>query len=269
VAVSALKRHNVRVSGGPGRTMLFAHGYGCDQNMWRFVAPAFESEFRVALFDYVGMGKSDFSAYDPVKYSRLDGFVDDLLDVCRELGMKGGVFVGHSVSSIIGILAAGREPDVFAELVLVGPSPCYVNDGEYNGGFTRAEIEGLLEFLDSNYLGWSSTMAPVIMGQTGRPELADELRESFCRTHPLIARQFARVTFLSDNRSDLKRVRQRALVIQCAQDALAPVSVGEYVHRQIPRCEFVLLNTPGHCPHMTVPAETIAAIKSFLKASGL
>lgn len=244
--------------------MLFAHGFGCDQNMWRFVAPAFEDRFRVVLFDHVGAGRSDLSAYDRNKYSTLAGYASDVLEICRELDLSRTIFVGHSVSAVIGVLAAIQEPDRFDKLVLVGPSPRYIDDEGYTGGFTREDIDGLLESLDTNYLGWSSAMAPVIMGNPDRPELGTELANSFCRTDPAIASQFAHVTFLSDNRADLPRVGIRTLVLQCSEDAIAPRSVGEYVHRQIPDSELVVMKATGHCPNLSAPEETIAAIRAFV-----
>jgi sigma-B regulation protein RsbQ len=244
--------------------MLFAHGFGCDQNMWRYVAPAFEDEYRVVLFDHVGAGRSDLSAYDRIKYSSLDGYAADILELCRELELHDVIFVGHSVSAMMGILAAAAEPDRFRQLVLVGPSPRYLNDDAYVGGFTREDIDGLLESLESNYLGWSGAMAPTIMGNLDRPELAEELTNSFCRTDPAIAKHFARVTFLSDNRSDLGRVDIPTLVLQTREDVIAPIQVGEYVERALPQGELVVLNATGHCPNLSAPEQTIAAIKAFL-----
>ena len=243
--------------------MVFAHGFGCDQNMWRFVAPVFEDEYRVVLFDHVGAGQSDSSAYNRAKYDSLQGYATDVLEICRELGLERVIFVGHSVSALIGMLAAIQEPDRFEKLVLVGPSPCYIDDGDYVGGFSREDIEGLLESLDSNYLGWSSAMAPVIMGNPDRPELGSELTNSFCRTNPEIARHFARVTFLSDHRSDLPKLTTSSLILQCSEDVIAPRAVGEYLHRQIPS-ELVLLKATGHCPNLSAPEETSAAIQAFL-----
>src|SRR3954463_4359643 len=237
-----LRRNNVKVSGPEGRqAIVFAHGFGCDQNMWRFVAPAFADPYRTVLFDHVGAGGSDLSAYHRSRYGSLQGYARDLLEICRELGLRDAVFVGHSVSAMIGVLAAGTEPDVFESLVLVGPSPRYIDDGEYAGGFSREDVEDLLESLDSNYLGWSSAMAPVIMGNPDRPELGAELTNSFCRTDPEIARHFARVTFLSDNRSDIANVTIPTLVLQCSNDAIAPVAVGRYVHETMPDSTLVLL----------------------------
>jgi sigma-B regulation protein RsbQ len=263
--MSVLSRNNVTVTGNGGTPMLFAHGYGCDQNMWRLVAPAFTDTHRVILFDHVGAGQSDLSAYDRDKYHSLHGYADDLLEICDELDVRHGVFVGHSVSAMIGVLAAIKEPDRFDHLVLVGPSPRYINDDDYIGGFTEQDIRELLEFQDSNFLGWSSALAPVIMSNGDRPELADELHNSFCRTDPAIAKQFAAVTFLSDNRADLPQVPVRSLVLQCQHDAIAPMAVGEYVQRHLPDAELVVLNATGHCPHLSAPGETIAAIQDFLE----
>jgi sigma-B regulation protein RsbQ len=260
-----LTRNNVKVSGrDDGQPLVFAHGFGCDQHMWRFVAPAFDDEYRVVLFDHVGAGASDWSSYDPGRYGTLGGYASDVLEICRALDLRDVVFVGHSVSAMIGVLAARREPERFAKLVLVGPSPRYVDDEGYHGGFSREDIEGLLESLDSNFLGWSSAMAPVIVGNPDRPELGEELTNSFCRTDPEIARHFARVTFLSDNRADLAAVRTPALVLQCADDVIAPTAVGDYVHAQLPASTLVRMRATGHCPNLSAPDETIAAIREFL-----
>jgi sigma-B regulation protein RsbQ len=255
----------VVVDGLPdGKPMVFAHGFGCDQNMWRFVEPAFRASFSTVVFDYVGAGRSDLSAYDPERYATLDGYVADLLDVCEEVGVQGGIFVGHSVSAMVGVLASIAAPDVFRALVLIGPSPCYVDDGEYVGGFSREDIAGLLESLESNYLGWSAAMAPVIVGNRDRPELGAELTESFCRTDPEVQKRFARATFLSDNRGDLGRVRVPTLVLQCSDDVIAPTAVGEFVSSQIPNSRMVLLAATGHCPNLSAPEETIEAIAAFV-----
>lgn len=262
--MSLAERHNAMVRGVGKRAMVFVHGFGCDQNMWRFVAPAFESDFRTVLFDLIGAGGSDLSAFDPIKYASLDGYADDVVDLCRELDVRGGVYVGHSVSAMIGVLASKKAPELFDKLVLVGPSPRYIDDGDYVGGFTEAQIHELLEFLDSNYMGWSQAMAPAIMGNPDRPELGEELTNSFCRTDPEIAKAFARTTFLSDNRADLKDVPARALVLQCSDDVIAPEPVGEFVHRHLPGSEFVLMKATGHCPNLSAPEETIQAIRAFV-----
>jgi sigma-B regulation protein RsbQ len=260
-----LVRNNVEVSGIPdGRPMVFAHGFGCDQHMWRFVAPAFADRFKVVTFDHVGAGGSDLDAYDPDRYSSLSAYASDIVEICRAMELSDVVLVGHSVSSMIGMLACLEAPELFGRLVMVGPSPRYVDDRDYRGGFSEADIRELLDSLDSNYLGWSSTMAPVIMGNADRPELGQELTESFCRTDPTIARRFAEVTFLSDNRADLPRLRTPTLVLQCAQDVIAPPYVGQYVHEAIPGSRLVMLDAVGHCPNLSAPEETTAAIAAFV-----
>jgi sigma-B regulation protein RsbQ len=262
--MSVLKRNNVSVQGKGRRPMLFAHGFGCDRNMWRYVAPAFEDDFRTVLFDHVGAGGSDLSAYSAQKYASLQGYADDVLEICRALELEGVTFVGHSVSAMIGVLAAAQAPALFEQLVLIGPSPRYIDDQDYLGGFSASQIEELLEFLDTNHMGWSQAMAPAIMGNADRPELAEELTNSFCRTDPQIARHFARVTFTSDNRADLRSVQTKALVLQCSEDVIAPVSVGQYVHRQLAGSTFVQMRATGHCPNLSAPDETIAAIRAFV-----
>jgi sigma-B regulation protein RsbQ len=263
--MDVVARNNVTVSGPEGGPpMLFAHGFGCDQNMWRHVAPAFAGEHRVVVFDHVGAGGADPAAWDPERYGSLEGYAEDVLEICAALGLEDVVFVGHSVSAMIGVLAAAREPERFSKLVLIGPSPRYIDDEGYVGGFAREDIEELLESLDSNFLGWSSAMAPIIVGNPDRPELGEELTNSFCRTDPEFAKHFARVTFLSDNRADLEAVRTPALVLQCADDAIAPQPVGEYVHRRLAGSRLVLMEATGHCPNLSAPAETIAAIRAFL-----
>jgi sigma-B regulation protein RsbQ len=258
-----LTRFNVRVIGRGRVSMMFAHGFGCDQGMWRLITPAFEDDYRIILFDYVGHGGSR-AVFDRERYDSLAAYADDVLSICEALDVHHGVFVGHSVSAMIGALAARAQPDRFDRLVMIGPSPRYINDHDYVGGFEAADIEGLLETIDSNYIGWASAMAPVIMGNPGQPDLAQELSTAFCQTDPDVARHFARVTFTSDNRSDLAAVPARALVLQCSEDIIAPESVGRFVHAQLPQSEFVQLAATGHCPHVSAPAETIAAIRAFL-----
>jgi len=263
--MGVVDRHHVAESGVRGaRPLLFAHGFGCDQRMWRLVAPAFEADHRVILFDHVGAGRSDLSAYDPQRYRSLAAYADDVVELCRALDVTDAVFVGHSVSAMIGVLAAIRAPGRIGALVLVGPSPRYIDDDDYSGGFSRADIDELLESLESNFLGWSGAMAPVIMGNPEHPELGEELTNSFCRTDPDIAAQFARVTFLSDNRIDLAAVDVPTLVLQCSNDAIAPQAVGEYVHQAIGGSEYVLLDATGHCPNLSAPEATTAAIRAFL-----
>ncbi|MEJ3404087.1 alpha/beta hydrolase [Rathayibacter sp. YIM 133350] len=263
--VDVQHRNNVTITGNPtGRPIVFAHGFGCSQEMWRFVAPAFEEDHLVVLFDHVGAGGSDLSAYDRAKYDSLHGYADDVLEILEQLDLSDAVYVGHSVSAMVGILAAAHDPTRFGNLVLVGPSPRYIDDADYTGGFSREDIEGLLDALDSNHLGWSATMAPIIMGNPDRPALGEELTTSFCNVDPAIARHFARVTFTSDNRADLAAVLTPTLVLQSADDAIAPRVVGEYVHDQIADSRFVLLDASGHCPNLSAPEEVVRAIREYL-----
>lgn len=260
----AIERNNVHIRGAGEKTVVFAHGFGCDQNMWRFVTPAFEKDFRVVVFDHVGAGGSDLSAYAREKYSSLSRYADDVVEIGRELGLQDAIFVGHSVSSMIGVLAAGKAPGMFGKLVLVGPSARYIDDEGYVGGFSAAQIEELLQFLESNHMGWSAQMAPMIMGNPDRPELGQELTNSFCRTDPEIANAFARVTFTSDNRKDLAGVTVPTLVLQCSEDIIASQEVGDYVNRNIPRSRMIVLQATGHCPNLSAPEEVVSAMRSFV-----
>lgn len=258
------ERFHINQSGRGTDAMLFAHGFGCDQSMWRWVAPEFERNHRVVLFDLAGSGRADPTAYDRSRHGSLDGYARDVLDIVDALDLRNVTFVGHSVSSIIGLLAAIEEPERFERLILVSPSPCYINDGTYSGGFSRGDIEGLIDALDSNYLGWASSMAPLIMGRPDRLDLVQELENSFCRTHPDVARAFARVTFLSDNREDLCLVRTPSLILQVTDDVIAPVAVGRFMHDRLPNSELCLVETRGHCPHMSAPRQTVDAMKKYL-----
>jgi sigma-B regulation protein RsbQ len=249
--------------------MVFAHGFGCDQNMWRLLAPAYAKRYRTVLFDLVGSGKSDASAYDPAKYNTLQGYADDALEIVREFSPGPTIFVGHSVSAMIGMLADLQEPERFVAQIMIGPSPCYINEGDYIGGFTRSDIESLLETLEGNYLGWSSNMAPAIMGAPDRPALAEELSNSFCQTDPEIAKQFARATFLSDTRAELKRLTTPTLIVQCNDDIIAPIAVGEHMHRELAHSTLSVIDNVGHCPHLSAPGPVAAAIDSFLAKEGL
>jgi sigma-B regulation protein RsbQ len=263
--VDILRRNNVVVTGNPdGRAVVLAHGFGCDQNMWRLNVPALASEYRVVLFDYVGAGRSDLSAFDEGRYSSLGGYADDVVEVCAALDLTDAVFVGHSVSAMIGVLAAQKAPERIGALVMVAPSPCYVNDGEYQGGFSVEDIEELLSSLESNYLGWSAAMAPAIMGTPERPELGEELTNSFCATDPAMARVFARTTFLSDSRADLAMVRVPTLVLESTEDAIAPRQVGAYVKAAVKDSTLVTLDATGHCPHLSAPEATNKAMVDFL-----
>lgn len=263
--LDVLHRNAVRVAGSGPRSIVFAHGFGCDQHLWRFVAPAFEPDHRVVTFDYVGAGSSDAAAFDHERYSSLHGYAQDVLEICEALDLRDVVFVGHSVSSMIGLLAAKAAPGVFSHLVMVGPSARYIDDDGYVGGFSAEEIDGMLELMDRNIDDWAHFLAPVAMGNPDRPELTDELEANFCGVDPVIARQFARITFTGDNRGDLSGVETPTLVIQCAHDAIAPMSVGELIHHRLDDATMVVLDVAGHCPHVSHPAETVAAIRTFLR----
>ncbi|GHH44175.1 alpha/beta fold hydrolase [Streptomyces candidus] len=263
------RRNNVKVAGRPdGPAVVLAHGFGCDQNMWRLVVPALTGRYRVVLFDYVGSGGSAPEAWDERRYSSLEGYAADVTEVCEELDLHDAVFVGHSVSAMIGVLAARSAPERIGALAMVCPSPCYIDDeaAGYRGGFDAADVDELLESLESNYLGWSSAMAPVIMGNADRPELGEELTHSFCATDPAMARVFARTTFLSDSRDDLAGVTVPTLVLECSEDALAPREVGAYVHAAVPGSRLVTLAATGHCPQLSAPEATVAALEGLLGA---
>ena len=262
--IDVIRRNNVVQRGRGSRTMMFAHGFGCDQHMWEPVARAFENDYRIVLFDYVGAGRSDLQAYDQQRYSSLDGYARDVVEIGETLGLRDAIFVGHSVSAMIGALATLEAPGMFSDLVMVGPSPRYVDEDDYRGGFSRGQVEELLEFLADNHLGWSAAMAPAIMANPDRPELGKALENSFCNTDPDIAREFARVTFLSDNRADLGRIAARTLVLQCREDIIAPPEVGEYVHANVAGSAFRMLNATGHCPNLSAPEEVTAAIREFV-----
>ena len=262
---SVISRNNVKITGRGTQPMLFAHGFGCDQNMWRYIVPAFENDYKIILFDYVGAGKSDISSYNPERYQTLQGYAQDVLDICRELELEEAIFVGHSVSSMIGLLAAIDSPKYFSHLIMIGPSPCYINKDGYTGGFELRDIEGLLETMEKNYIGWSNFIAPKIMANDERPALGEELTESFCSTDPIIANQFAKATFLSDNRIDLPKLKVPSLVLQCSDDMIAPLEVGNYVHHNLPDSKLVVMKAKGHCPHMSEPEETISLIKNYLE----
>ncbi len=245
--------------------MLLAHGFGCDQNMWRYIIPAFEETHRIVLFDYVGSGQSDKRAYDPERYNTLSGYAQDVLDICQALDLTDIVFVGHSVSSIIGILAANRQPQRFSRLILIGPSPRYLNEKpDYIGGFDPEDIDELLALMDQNYFRWANALAPLIMGNPAEPHLGQELTHSFCSTDPAVMKQFARATLLADNRADLPGVTIPTLILQCNQDVIAPRPVGEYMHQHVPNSRLRYMNATGHCPHLSAPTETIVLINEYL-----
>ena len=262
--MSSMSKNNVKLRGAGTRSMVFAHGFGCDQNMWRYIEPAFRDRFRTVLFDHVGAGQSDLTAYRTAKYANLQGYADDIVELGKELRLEGAVFVGHSVSAMIGALASLAAPEMFDELVMVGPSARYIDDDGYFGGFTAGQIEELLDSLADNHLGWSAAMAPAIMGNPERPELGEELTNSFCRTDPEIAKQFARATFTADNRMDIEGITARTLILQTRDDIIAPEPVGEFVHRQIRGSRIVYLDASGHCPNLSAPNTVIAAMNDFV-----
>lgn len=259
-----IARNNITIHGTGRKSMFLVHGYGCDQNIWRFITPQFKDDYKIILIDLVGSGKSDVNLYDYDKYSSLQGYATDIIEICDALNLKDVCLVGHSVSAMIGLLAAIKRPSLFKKLIMIGPSPRYINDADYFGGFSQNDIDDLMDTLDSNYLGWSSAMAPVIMDNLDRPELATELEESFCQNNPKIASHFAKVTFLGDNRSDLKKLTTDTLIIQSKNDAIASVKVGEFVHENISNSKLVILETMGHCPHLSAPNQTIEAMKQYL-----
>lgn len=261
-------RNNVTVKGTGPITLVFAHGFGCDQVVWRFMAPTFEDRYRVVTFDLTGSGGSDLKAYDRERHGSLHGHADDLLEIVDELGGQ-VVCIGHSVSAMIGMLAGIKAPQRFQAQVMIAPSPCFINDGGYRGGFSRGDIDELLETMDANYLGWSSTMAPMIMGAPNLPQLGIELTNNFCRNDPAIARHFGRVTFLADHRADLEHVRVPTLILQCSDDLIAPREVGDYLHRTLAGSQLREVRNVGHCPHMSAPAECARLIQEFLDELGL
>ncbi len=264
-----LKRNNVSIHGVDGPTLLYAHGFGCNQQMWSEITPAFAESHRQVVFDYVGSGKSDVSAFDAKRYGTLAGYAQDILDVCDALKLRSGVtFVGHSVSCSVGIIASIARPELFDKLVLVGPSPCFLNDPpNYMGGFERQDLEDLLSLMDQNYIGWANYLAPVVAGASGAGGVSGTLSDSFCSTDPLVAHVFARATFFADNRADLPKVKQPCLIIQHGNDVLAPMCVGEYMHRHLQKSKLVVLDVSGHCSHMSNPALVIETMKNYFTAS--
>ncbi|RTQ45333.1 alpha/beta hydrolase [Hymenobacter gummosus] len=264
--MNVLKRNNVHVAGRGQQTLLFVNGFGCDQTIWRYILPALAEHYRLVLFDHVGAGLSDTTAYDPDKYASLQGYAQDVLEICEQLELRDVTLVGHSVGAMIGALAAIGAPERFRRLLLLCPSPCYLNEADYHGGFERADIENILAFMERDFVEWADSFAPLIMGNPDRPGLSAELIHSFCQNDPAIARRFARVTFLSDNRPDLARLHTPCLLVQCAEDLIAPLEVGDYLHRTIPAATLVTLPVSGHCPHVSAPRETLKALEAYMAA---
>lgn len=260
-----LTRNYVKITGSGQKALMFAHGFGCSQQVWSEMVPSFSADYRVILFDYVGAGNSDLSSYDVARYGSLNGYANDIIDICTALQLQNVIFVGHSVSAMIGVLAAELRPDLFEKLIFLGPSPRYLNAEDYHGGFEKKDIDQLLEMMDSNYLGWSSAMGPAIMGNADRPELGERLTDNFCKTDPAIALNFARVTFLSDTRTHLPNVQVPSLTLQCREDIIAPLEVGYYINQHTPKNTLKILSATGHCSHLSAPAETVEAIKAFIE----
>lgn len=259
-----IRRNNVRVTGEGQQAIIFAHGFGCSQNVWRHFVMAYQAKFKLVLFDFVGAGQSDLSAYDSKRYSSLHGYAQDVLDIIEALHLSNVIFIGHSVSSMVGVKAAIMRPAYFSKLIFVAPSPYYINDGDYVGGLDKEDLINLLTLMDSNYLGWSSFLGPQVMGNADRPELGEELTANFCATDPEIAKEFARVTFLSDNRADLEKLETASLSLQCTDDILAPLEVGYYIQQKAKNNTLKILEATGHCPHLSAPEETMAAINAYL-----
>jgi sigma-B regulation protein RsbQ len=265
-----LFRNNVKVKGHGSQSIIFAPGFGCDQTVWKSVAEAFEKDYQIILFDYVGSGRSDIHAYDSKRYSSLAGYAQDVLDVCSALDLKNTVFVGHSVGSMIGMLASLSHPEYFSHLVMIGPSPCYLNDPpHYYGGFEKEDLLGLIDMMDKNYIGWANVFASTVTNNPERPEVKHQLEERFCSTDPIIARQFAEAAFFADNRSDLIKVTVPSLILQCSNDIIAPLAVGEYIHQHLPNSMLKYMDATGHCPHMSHPEETIRLIRQYLSMAAI
>lgn len=266
--MNAIQRNNVHVVGEGGRTFLLAHGFGCDQKMWQFLVPHLKKHGRLVLFDFVGAGKSDISAYSSERYSKLDGYAQDILDVMEHFAEQPAVFIGHSVGASIGMIAAHKRPNLFSHLALVCPSPCFINDPpDYQGGFERADLEELIELMDQNYIGWANYLAPLVAGADANQELVGTLSGSFCSTDPIIARNFATATFFADQRSLLPHIQQPTLIMQSLNDTLAPVAVGRYMADKLRNSELVEITARGHCLHMTHPKPVSEAFERFLGLS--
>ncbi|QQZ08418.1 alpha/beta fold hydrolase [Heyndrickxia vini] len=260
-----LNRNNVTIKGNGERAMIFAPGFGCDQTVWKTVSESFECDYQVILFDYVGMGQSDIEAFDPNKYSKLSGYVQDVLDVCSALSLKDAIFVGHSVAGMIGLLASLQHPEYFSRLIMIGPSPCYLNEPpEYFGGFEKEDLTGLIDMMEKNYIGWATSFASTVTNNSSRPDVANELENRFCSTDPVIARIFAEACFFADNRQDLPKVTVPSLIMQCSDDVIAPIAVGEYLNQHIPNSTITYMNANGHCPHLSHPEETIQFIREYI-----
>lgn len=266
---SALKRHAITIEGTGDDLVLFAHGYGCDQTVWQRVRPAISALTTTVAFDITGAGLSDLSHFQPHgRHSSLEGYACDLIEVCEALDTRSITLVGHSVSAIIGVIAAVKKPDLFDSLVLVAPSACYLNLRDYQGGLDEQQLAGLMELMGSNFSNWADVVTPIIMGNPDRPALATELSHSFCRWNEAAAKHFAYLTFMSDCRSYLPLVKPDCLIIECIDDAIAPRSAVAHLHGALPRSAAVKLQAQGHCPHVSAPQETAQAITRHLRSRG-
>ena|SRR5688500_9876448 len=256
--------HNIHITGNGTQPMLFAHGFGCDQTIWRYVTEAFEDKYKVILFDYIGSGKSDITYYNKERHSALQGYADDVLTICKDLQLQDVIFIGHSVSCMIGMLAAIRQPELFSQLIMISPSPCYINDGDYKGGFERKQVDELFETMEHNLIEWASFLGPAIMGNPDKPELGEEMKERFCQGDAEITKKFARVSFFSDSRDQLKLLKIPSLIMQCREDVLVPTVIGHYMQDQMQQSTLLHLQATGHCPHLSAPNETINVIRNYL-----
>lgn len=262
---SVIQRNNITVHGNGDKVLVLAHGFGCDQRMWRYVLPTLSERYKVVLFDYVGSGNSDPSSFSVDRYSSLNGYAKDVVDVFEALELENVAFVGHSVSSIIGLIALLEAPNTIAELVMVCPSPYFLNDlPDYEGGFEQSDLQELMSLMDKNYIGWAHYLAPLVMGVNSSEALVEELSGSFCSTDPVIAKTFANATFFSDHRNLLPQCTARTLILQSASDSLASVRVGKYMHQHVPNSELEIIQAEGHCLHMTDPAVTASSIANFV-----
>lgn len=263
--MNVVERNNVRIIGEGEQTIICAHGFGCEQSMWQYIAPSFTEKYKLVLFDYVGAGLSDLSAYSTDKYATLDGYKQDVLDLVDGLQLENSIFIGHSISSMIGMLAAIERPEIFEKIIMIGPSPCYLNKSDgFQGGFEESDVWELLELMEINFSGWASYMAPTTMGDDATQELKDGLRDVFVSTNPKIAREFAEVTFFSDYRSRLSELTVPTLIVQCSEDSIVPLHVGEYLHENLGNSELKVMQAKGHYPHISHPVETVELITNFL-----
>ncbi|MYL23199.1 alpha/beta fold hydrolase [Halomonas alkaliantarctica] len=259
------RRNNVTVRGQGERTLMLAHGFGCDQKMWRFLIPRLERHYTLVLFDYVGSGNSDTSAFDVERYARLEGYAQDILDICEALSLKDVTLIGHSVSSIIGLIACETAPERFSRLVMIAPSPSFQNHPpDYYGGFEQEDLQDLLDLMDMNYIDWANYLAPLVMDKQNGDTLVNELSDSFCSIDPVAAKTFAQATFTADYRHILPDTPCPTLIVQSKHDALAPQHIGHYMHDVMPHSTLLMIDTVGHCPHMSHPRQVLDAVLDFL-----